>query len=158
MVQFTYIHTIKILTPYLIIFSQSIRSRPCELGFASARDRTAHLLFGPVKILTEIESNSNYSIGSWADNCCQKTYTVDTALRSDEYDEDYREEHAIEHQSLAMEERVIHHSSRTEEAKSIDGNCSPIDPHSTLTSEVKQEDDTYYGYLTPDEFGIFRDP
>ncbi|KAF2602959.1 hypothetical protein F2Q70_00027246 [Brassica cretica] len=62
-------------------------------------------------------------------------WPVDTALRSNEYDEDYREEHAIEHQSLAMEERVIHHSSKTEEAKSIDGNCSPIDPHSTPTSE-----------------------
>ena len=73
-----------------------------RVGFASARDCTVDLLFGTVTILTEIGSNSNYSIGSWADDWCQQIYTVDIALRSDEYDEDYREEHAIEYQSLAM--------------------------------------------------------
>ena len=41
----------------------------------------------------------------------------------------------------------------------IDINTKPsIDAHHTPNSEVQVKDNTYYGYLTPDESGIFRDP
>ena len=41
----------------------------------------------------------------------------------------------------------------------IDSRIKPsIDAHHVPDSEVQVQDNIEYGYLTPDEFGIFRDP
>ncbi|KAF2559261.1 hypothetical protein F2Q68_00015115 [Brassica cretica] len=81
-------------------------------------------------------------------------------MRSDEYDDDYHREKNIEYCHLAIdEEGVLHTSYTNKKATSIDNNTKPsIDALHTPDSEVQVKDNTYYGYLTPDEFGIFRDP
>ena len=55
------------------------------------------------------------------------------------------------------EESSIHHLQRKEQH--IDSNTKPsIDDHQTPNLEVQVKDNTYYGYLTPDEFDIYGDP
>ncbi|KAF2604469.1 hypothetical protein F2Q70_00026248 [Brassica cretica] len=59
-----------------------------------------------------------------------------------------------------MDDRgVLRTSLADAKSTSIDSNKKPsIDAHHTLDSEVHIKDNTDYGYLTPDEFGIFMDP
>ncbi|KAF3592787.1 hypothetical protein DY000_02021348 [Brassica cretica] len=110
-----------------------------------------------------ISRQGDYSIGSWADNSHHERFAVDTELpemRSDEYDEDYHIDKTIEYGGLAMDDRgVLHTSIADNKATSIGHNTKPvIDTHHTPDSEVQLKDNTYYGYLTTEEFGIFRDP
>lgn len=88
---------------------------------------------------------------------------MDTALpemRSDEYDEEYHREKMIEYHGLVMDDEGIldsSHATKNEALINRDTNPS-IDVHQTPDSEVQVNDNIDYGYLTPDEYGIFRDP
>ncbi|KAF3545761.1 hypothetical protein DY000_02007880 [Brassica cretica] len=109
-----------------------------------------------------ISRQGDYSIGSWADDSHHESFAVDIELpekRSDEYDEDYHREKIIEYRGLAMDDRgALHTSLADNKATSIDSNTNPsIDAPHTPDSEVQLKDNLAYGYLTPDEFGIFRD-
>ncbi|KAF2545105.1 hypothetical protein F2Q70_00022429 [Brassica cretica] len=57
------------------------------------------------------------------------------------------------------DEGVLHTSHAAEDESLIDRDTkSLIDIHQTTESEVRVNDNIDYGHLTPDEFGIFRDP
>ena len=80
-------------------------------------------------------------------------------MRSDEYDEDNHREKIIEYCGLAMDddEGVLHTSHADKKETSIDSTTKQsIDVHKTPDSEVQVK--RYYGCLTTDEFGIFRNP
>ena len=105
----------------------------------------------------------NYTIGSWADDSLHESYAVETDLpetRTDEYDEDYHREKSIEYHSLAMDDIGFLPASFTDAMlPSINSNNRlSIDDHQKPNLEVQVKDNTNYGYLTPNEFGIFRDP
>ena len=92
-----------------------------------------------------------------------ESFAVNTALpemQSDEYDEDYHKEKNIEYIGLAMDDRgLLHTTLAFAMSTSIDSDIMPsIDAHHTPDSELHAKDNSYYGYLTLDEFGIFRDP
>ncbi|KAF3570390.1 hypothetical protein F2Q69_00059562 [Brassica cretica] len=110
-----------------------------------------------------ISGQGDYSIGIWADESHHERFAVDTALpgmQSDEYDEDYHKEKNIAYHSLAMDDRRILHTSYAHTTStSIDSDIQPsIDAHHIIDSKLHVTDNTDYGYLTPNEFGIFRDP
>ena len=96
------------------------------------------------------------------DESHHESFAVDTALpemETDEYDEDYHREKTIEYRDLAMDDRGLLHTSFADATStSIDSDFQPsIDTHHTPDSKLHVQDNTYYGYLTPDEFDIFRD-
>ena len=110
-----------------------------------------------------ISRHGDYSIGSWADDSHHESFVVYTALpemQSDKYDEDYHIEKIIEYHGLAMDVRGLLHTSLADaKSTSIDSNINPsINAHQKPDSELHVKENTGYGYLTPDEFGIFRDP
>ncbi|CAN7076785.1 unnamed protein product, partial [Brassica oleracea var. botrytis] len=119
----------------------------------------------------------DYSIGSWADSGFHESFAVETVIPSsnedptEEYDEDYWKERAIE---IAMQdERYSSHSFnntrsiRSKNPNSADKRLPSIDtPVSTsIDSHYKPKPSLFtkknmsidYDFLTPDEFGIFRD-
>ena len=59
-----------------------------------------------------------------------------------------------------MDDRgLLHTWSADVTSTSIDSNIElSIDDHQKPNLEVQVKDNTNYGYLTPNEFGIFRDP
>ena len=59
-----------------------------------------------------------------------------------------------------MDDRgLLHTSFAHATSTSIDSNIRPsIDAHHTPGSKWHDKDNTDYSYLTPDDFGIFRDP
>ena len=119
-------------------------------------------------------------------------------MHTEEYDEDYEEERAIEKRAtLDEEDRLLHHSSWKKKSPSIDRNKSTsidtqphqpshlqastdiayypsidINPSTSIDinrttsidsrpkpkTTVSEKDKFDNEYLTPDEFGIFRDP
>ncbi|KAF3560690.1 hypothetical protein DY000_02015469 [Brassica cretica] len=92
-----------------------------------------------------ISRQSDYSIGSWADDSHHERFAVDTELpeiRSDEYDEDYHIDKIIEYGGLVMDDRgVLHTSIADNKATSIDNNTKPvIDTHHTPDFENRVED------------------
>ncbi|WZZ88797.1 hypothetical protein YC2023_117376 [Brassica napus] len=110
-----------------------------------------------------ISRQGDYSIGSWADESHHESFAVDTALsemQSDEYDENSHIEKNIEYHGLAMDDRgLLHTLLAYATSTSIDSDIQPwIDVHHTPDSKLQVKDNTDYGYLTSDEFGIFRDP
>ncbi|KAF2560160.1 hypothetical protein F2Q68_00016269 [Brassica cretica] len=66
----------------------------------------------------------------------------------------------IEYPGLATDDRgLLNTSSADVTSTSIDTNIKlSIDDHQKPNLEVQVKDNTNYGYLTPDEFDIFRDP
>ena len=110
-----------------------------------------------------INRHVDYPIGSWAYDSHHESFAVDTALpemQYDEYDKDYHREKIIEYHGISMDDRgLLHTLFADEKATSIDNIMKPsIDAHNTLDLELHVKDNTDYGYLIPDEFGIFRDP
>ncbi|KAF3508413.1 hypothetical protein F2Q69_00007310 [Brassica cretica] len=80
-----------------------------------------------------ISRQVDYSIGSWADDSHHEGFAVDTEFPECD---------------LMNEKETL-----------IDSRIKPsIDAHHVPDSEVQVQDNIEYGYLTPDEFGIFRDP
>ena len=110
-----------------------------------------------------ISRQGDYFIGSWADDNLHESFVVDTELpetRSDEYVEDCHREKNIEYHGLAMDDgELLHTSSADVTSTTIDNNIElSIDDHRKPNLEVQVKDNTDYGYLTPDEFVVFRDP
>ncbi|KAG5410995.1 hypothetical protein IGI04_007314 [Brassica rapa subsp. trilocularis] len=72
-----------------------------------------------------VEELVNSNLGDWENDYYNPTmvaHTTDT-LHTEEYDEDYEEEHAIEYKAILDEEdRLLHHSSWKRNAPSIDRN------------------------------------
>ena len=96
-----------------------------------------------------IDREGNYSIDGWADGSYHESFAVDIALaemRSDEYDDNYHKDKMIEYRGHDMDNEGVLHTSHT------------IHIYQIPDSVVQIENTTNYGYLTPDEFGIFRDP
>ena len=96
-----------------------------------------------------IDREGNYSIDGWADGSYHESFAVNIALaemRSDEYDDNYHKDKMIEYRGHDMDNEGVLHTSHT------------IHIHQIPDSVVQIENNTNYGYLTPDEFGIFRDP
>ena len=109
-----------------------------------------------------VSRQGNYSIGSWTDDSLHESFAVDTELpetRSDEYDKDYHREKNIEYHGLAMDDRELLHTwSADVTSTSIDNKMElSIDDHRKTNLDVQVKDNIDYGYLTPDEFGIFKE-
>ncbi|KAF3574790.1 hypothetical protein F2Q69_00060293 [Brassica cretica] len=114
----------------------------------------------------------DYSIGIWADDYHHESYAVETEIHEPGVDEPYegftyeellnmqRRDEAEQYQSESTQERTcFSHPIDRANRPSIDNNLpSSIDicpkPPSTV-SKIPNYDNQY---LTPDEFGIFRDP
>ncbi|KAF3536167.1 hypothetical protein F2Q69_00023321 [Brassica cretica] len=89
-------------------------------------------------------------------------------MHTEDYDADYEEERATEYKAILDEEdTLLHHSSWKRNAPSIDINpptlidvahTTSIDIHSKPNPTVSEKDKFDNEYLTPDEFGVFRDP
>ena len=108
-----------------------------------------------------ISRQGNYYIGNWADESLHESFSLDAELpemRSDEYDDEYHREKNIEYHGLAMDDRVLLHTSPADATStSIDSSIkSSIDDHKKPNLEVQVKDNIDYGHLTPNEFGIFR--
>ncbi|KAF2550959.1 hypothetical protein F2Q68_00034658 [Brassica cretica] len=106
----------------------------------------------------EATRDRDYSIGSWADDHHHESYAVETAYHDHGADELHEEaawgrtyfSHAID--------RVIPPSIDIHPSTSIDiNNTTSIDSRPQQKTTVSEKDKSYNQYLTPDEFGIFRD-
>ncbi|KAF3600528.1 hypothetical protein F2Q69_00035100 [Brassica cretica] len=98
--------------------------------------------------------DKDYSIGSWADDRYHESYAVETVYR-DQRDDDLHEgftyDHPIDRESRPSID--INHST------SIDiNNTTSIDIRPIPKTTVNEKDKFDNQYLTPDEFGILRDP
>ena len=114
----------------------------------------------------------DYSIGSWVDEHYHESYTVETSIcepGADEFHEGFTTEELFNHQersdtdslftaACAKDTRFYRPFTRAKHP-SIDNKVSTsidnlLKPPSNVSETSKQNID----YLTPDEFGIFRDP
>ncbi|KAF3538840.1 hypothetical protein F2Q69_00022999 [Brassica cretica] len=126
------------------------------------------------------KKDGDYSIGSWTDDCYHESYAVDTTYR-DQGDDELHEGFTYE-ELLNMQRRDETDQNREEDAwertrfshpidrdilPSIDINHSTsIDINNTTSIDIRpipkttvsEKDKFDNQYLTPDEFGIFRDP
>ncbi|KAF2613277.1 hypothetical protein F2Q70_00011605 [Brassica cretica] len=103
--------------------------------------------------------DGDYSIGSWADDRHHESYAVETA---------YRDQGADElHEEAAWERTHFSHPIDRAIPPSIDINPSTsININHTTSTDIRPKPKTTVSekdkfdnqYLTPDEFGIFRDP
>ncbi|KAF3538106.1 hypothetical protein F2Q69_00022168 [Brassica cretica] len=114
----------------------------------------------------------DYSIGSWADDHHHESYAVKKAIYEPEADELHegftyeellnmqRRAETAQHQSEIAWGRTKHtHPINRAHRSSIDINPSTsIDTRSKPITTVSERDKFNNEYLTPDEFGIFRDP
>ncbi|KAF3514530.1 hypothetical protein F2Q69_00006226 [Brassica cretica] len=102
--------------------------------------------------------DGDYSIGSWADDCHHESYAVETSYRDHRADELYEAAWERIHFSHPID-RVIPPSIDINPSTSIDINhTTSIDIRPNLKTTVSKKDKFDNQYLTPDEFGIFRDP
>ncbi|KAF2546545.1 hypothetical protein F2Q70_00022608 [Brassica cretica] len=93
------------------------------------------------------EESVDSSPGDWENdyyNPTLATHTRDT-MHTEEYDEDYEEERAIEHRAILDEEdRLLHHSSWKKKAPSIDRNVSTSIDINVETSRKRASTDIGY--------------
>ncbi|KAF3580226.1 hypothetical protein DY000_02030666 [Brassica cretica] len=122
----------------------------------------------------------DYSIGSWADEPHHERFPVETVtytLGADKLQDSFTDEELLNMQKrddtdqiqakAAWERTRFSESIDTCHQKSIDklpqqsidiNNTTSIDNHSIPKTTVSEKDKLDNQYLTPDEFGIFRDP
>ena len=99
------------------------------------------------------EESVDSSPGDWENDYYNPTLAAHTrdTFHTEEYDEDYKEERAIEYRAILDEEdRILHHSSWKRNAPSIDRTISTsIDTHPYQTSQQRASTDIAY-YLSID--------
>ncbi|KAF3497092.1 hypothetical protein DY000_02053310 [Brassica cretica] len=114
----------------------------------------------------------NYSIGSWADDRYQESYAVETTvheLGTDELHEGFTTEELLNHHERSDTDSLFaeacgrgtrfYRPFTRAKLPSIDIKASTsIDIRSQPLSTVREKAKQNNKYLTPDEFGIFRDP
>ncbi|KAF2599901.1 hypothetical protein F2Q68_00010577 [Brassica cretica] len=119
---------------------------------------------------TPHEESVDSSPDDWENDYFNPTIVAYTRqnMHTEDYDADYEEERATEYKAILDEEdTLLHHSSWKRNAPSIDINpptsidvahTTSIDIHSKPDPTVSEKDKFDNEYLTPDEFGVFRDP
>ncbi|KAF3495461.1 hypothetical protein DY000_02052717 [Brassica cretica] len=99
------------------------------------------------------EESVDSSPGDWENDYYNPTLAAHTrdTIHTEEYDEDYKEERAIQYRAILDEEdRILHHSSWKRNASSIDRTISTsIDTHPYQTSQQRASTDIAY-YLSID--------
>ncbi|KAF3559214.1 hypothetical protein F2Q69_00012793 [Brassica cretica] len=143
------------------------------------RASTDNAYFPSIDTNVDATRDGDYSIGSWADNRYHERYAVETTYReqgNDELNEGFTYEELLnmqkrdeidQNRAAAWERtRFSHPIDRenrpaidTNHSKSIDiNNTTSIDIRPKPKTTVSEKDKSDNQYLTPDEFGIFRDP
>ncbi|KAF3530609.1 hypothetical protein DY000_02040832 [Brassica cretica] len=144
------------------------------------RASTDNTYFPSIDTNVDATRDRDYSIGSWADICYQESYAVETAYRDqgdDELNEGFtykeflnmqRRDETDQNRAATAWERTrfshpIDRESRpsldTNQSQSIDiNNTTSIDIRPKPKTTVSEKDKSDNQYLTPYEFGIFRDP
>ncbi|KAF3604724.1 hypothetical protein F2Q69_00033512 [Brassica cretica] len=121
--------------------------------------------------------DGDYSIGSWADEHHHESFAVETVTYTpgaDKLQDSFTDEELLKMQkrddtyqiqAAAAWERTRSIDTRHQQSidkypqQSIDiNNTTSIDNHSIPKTSVSEKDKLDNQYLTPDEFGIFRDP
>ncbi|WZZ77582.1 hypothetical protein YC2023_098154 [Brassica napus] len=157
--------------------STSIETQPHQPNHLRAS--ADHAYFPSIDTNVDATRDGDYSIGSWVDNRCHESYAVETAYLDqgdDELNEGFtyeellnmqRRDETYQNRSAAAWERTsfshpIDRESRpsidTNHSQSIDiNNTTSIDIRPKPKTSVSEKDKSDNQYLTPDEFGIFRD-
>ncbi|KAF3547280.1 hypothetical protein DY000_02007670 [Brassica cretica] len=144
------------------------------------RASTDNAYFPSIDTNVDATRDGDYSIGSWADNRYHESYTVETTYRDQEDDElnegfTYEELLNMQRRKELDQNRAASAWERTRFSHPIDRESRPsidtyhsqsIDINNTTSinirpkpkTTVSEKDKSDNQYLTPDEFGIFRDP
>ncbi|KAF2611603.1 hypothetical protein F2Q70_00011995 [Brassica cretica] len=124
--------------------------------------------------------DGDYSIGSWTDEHNHESFAVETVTYTpgeDKLQDSFTEEELLNMKKRDDTDQIQAEAAweRTRFSKSIDthhqqlidklpqqpidiNNTTSIDDHSIPTTTISEKDKLDNQYLTPDEFGIFRDP
>ncbi|KAF2556048.1 hypothetical protein F2Q68_00016585 [Brassica cretica] len=133
---------------------------------------TNNAYFPSIDTNVDATRNRDYSIGSWAYNRYHESYAVETTYRDqgdDEHIEEFTYEELLNMQrrdetdqnqaASAWERTRFSHPIDRESCPSIDiNNTTSIDIRPKPKTTVSEKDKSDNQYLTPDEFGIFRNP
>ncbi|KAF3588291.1 hypothetical protein F2Q69_00030413 [Brassica cretica] len=156
----------------LILVRASIETHTATSIDSHHQILTKNAYFPSIDTNVDATRNRDYSIGSWAYNRYHESYAVETTYR-DQGDDGLIEEFTYEellnmerrddtdqNQAASAWERTrLSHPIDRESCPSIDiNNTTSIDIRPKPKTTVSEKDKSDNQYLTPDKFGIFRNP